>query len=48
MAADKDVLQGRAKVIDDHHIEASFCAKPTDTRNASPFTEFVVDVKLVL
>jgi hypothetical protein len=48
MAANKDVLQGRAKAINDHRIEAGFCAKPTDTRNASSFTEFIVDMKLML
>jgi hypothetical protein len=48
MAANEDVLQGRAKAIGDHRVEAGFCAKPTNTKNASPFTEFVVDMKLVL
>lgn len=47
MTADKDVLQGRAKAIDDHRIEAGFCAKPTDTGNASPFAELLVDLKFM-
>jgi len=46
MAANKEALEGLAKTVDCHCIEASFRTKPMDTRDTGPSLKFCVDMEL--
>lgn len=46
-AVNKEVLEGLAETIDHHCIEASFPAKPMDTRDTSPSLKLCVDMELM-
>ena len=46
MAANKEGLKGLAKTVDCHCIKASFCTKPTDTRDTAPSLKLCVDMEL--
>ena len=46
MAANKKALEGLAKTVDCHCIEASFRTKPTDTRDTAPSLKLRVDMEL--
>ena len=47
MAANKKALEGLAKTVNCHCIEASFRTKPTDTRDTTPSLKLRVDMELV-
>ena len=47
MAVNKEVLEGLAKTVDRHCIEASFRTKPMDMRDAGPSLKLCVDMELV-
>jgi len=47
VAMDEKVLQRLTQEIECHHIEATFCAKPTNARNAYPSGDLLVHNMLV-